>query len=50
MSQWAATSALWSCQEGNMSGRTRARGQLEADVMRILWDHEDATGSGPSWG
>ena len=28
-----------------MSGRTRARGQLEAEVMRILWDHEDAIGA-----
>ncbi|GAA4725590.1 putative transcriptional regulator [Promicromonospora umidemergens] len=28
-----------------MSGRNRARGQLEAEVMRILWDHEDAIGA-----
>lgn len=27
-----------------MSGRTRERGQLEAEVMRILWDHDDAIG------
>ncbi|PUB29724.1 putative transcriptional regulator [Promicromonospora sp. AC04] len=28
-----------------MSGRTRERGQLEAEVMRILWDHEGAIGA-----
>lgn len=28
-----------------MSGRTRERGQLEAEVMRILWNHEGAIGA-----
>lgn len=28
-----------------MSGRTRERGQLEAEVMRILWNHDDAVGA-----
>lgn len=28
-----------------MSGRTRERGQLEAEVMRILWAHDDAVGA-----